>query len=396
MEQYKYLENLNERKMKLKEYKKLAEEFIKKDTNTVLDNSSGNEQIADNLFDNNPCFYINPTEKLITSSYLKEGESFATVLGSGDFAIDALKQNPKEILAFDINKFQIPVGNLKLLALQKMNYEAYCDFFVDSTSSSWFSPDVYKELIKNCNNEKLSTYWDIIIKQREYEQKKLHNHPYYKALHLKQDEILDQEMRSKNSEIAFNYNIAKYFGIVLSPLLDKILGAKGDKVQNSYLETDDNYNLAKSNLKNIDIKFIKSDICKLKNALLSTKDGKSISFDKIYLSNIPEYLNSNLFLKTVDEQLMPILNKDGEIIFCCQGVSEERLIKNEIEDLREIINIDKSDKCITPALIYQTINDIESFNLLIKNYQLDLAETPIHGRGNGIDSVDTFIKIKRK
>ena len=402
MEKYKYLENLNERKVKLKEYKKQAEEFLKTDANDVFSVEDENkEHISEDLFLNNPCCYINPTETLITSSYLKEGDSFATVLGSGDFALDALKQKPKEILAFDVNKFQIPMGNLKLLGLQQMSYEDFCNFFVDSTNPLWFSPYTYEQLKKSCSKDELFAFWDTIMEQRKKDQKKLFSHPYYQAIHTDNIELLDEDMRRRNSEYIINHNIEKIEGTIISLVLNKIMGARGATPTGSYLENEESYNLAKENLKDIDIRFIRSDINRLNSVLSSTKYFKEnfSGFDKIYLSNIPEYLNSSVFYETVDSQLVPLLKEDGEIIFCCQGVSADTLTKANPDELKKMQRETSIfAKRNTPALICQTINDIEAFKMLklCGGYDLTTTSVPTYGRGNGFDNVDTFVKIKRK
>ena len=81
------------------------------------------------MFGGGEILYLNPTEKNIISSVVSSGDTFATVLGSGDFTIEAGRAGAKEILTFDINPHQYNPAALKLAALQNMSYDTFLAFY---------------------------------------------------------------------------------------------------------------------------------------------------------------------------------------------------------------------------------------------------------------------------
>ena len=60
---------------------------------------------------------------------VKDGDTIATVYGSGDFALDAVFHGAREVVGFDINEFQYPVGAFKTMSLEILSYSDYFTFF---------------------------------------------------------------------------------------------------------------------------------------------------------------------------------------------------------------------------------------------------------------------------
>ena len=68
--------------------------------------TSLSDNLSKQMFDDAPTLYLNPTEKMILSDVIETSDPVATVLGSGDFAIESSFHNVNEILTFDINSNQ--------------------------------------------------------------------------------------------------------------------------------------------------------------------------------------------------------------------------------------------------------------------------------------------------
>ena len=82
------------------------------------------------MFQKGEIIYLNPTEQLCIKDAVKGADSVATVLSSGDFAIESVYHGVKDILTFDINKAQYYIASLKLAALQNMDNKSYNSFFI--------------------------------------------------------------------------------------------------------------------------------------------------------------------------------------------------------------------------------------------------------------------------
>ena len=142
------IENLNLRKIKTKEYTKIAEECLFGGKKVVLDKSDffdGNK-FSEKIFDDSRVIYANPTEKLMIGDFVKEGDKFATVLSSGDFALDGVFHGAKEIATFDINKNQFLMAELKTKGVQKLSYDDFVAFFSDVSSDGYLSSEIYRKV----------------------------------------------------------------------------------------------------------------------------------------------------------------------------------------------------------------------------------------------------------
>lgn len=412
------INNLNRRKQKQKEIEKQALDCLacKKIEIKSVDN------LSEEIFSQSKNFYINPTEELMMGSIVKENDKVATVLGSGDFAIDASFHGAKEILTFDINKLQLFPANLKLIGLQNMNYEDYWNFFSNEKSDDYLSPKVYEKLKRNSShNTNIFPFFDIIMDRRIIEKRRMQK--YIEARpdisifiellkSLKSDDVKKRKAAEelfKKSKLDLNLDVCEVDFDLLFRMLDPyyeksrvfncMVGYAGNKTKNSYLESEDSYNKAKEKIKDIDIKFIKSDISKLYTNLSKTDyiNSNNSGFNSIYLSNVPEYIKGDVFSKIVDEQLMPLLEKGGQIVYCCQGTNIEslKMASDELENLKQNASINFNIYQNGYFEDYQKINNIEGYQRLCEKYDIELKDAKKLSNLNGVDEKGVFVYIKK-
>ena len=101
-----------------------------------------------NYFEHNPHFYINPTEKLCMQALVGQGDKVATVLGSGDFALDAVYQGASRVDTFDINEYQEALASIKIASAGLMSYQDYMSFYSDPLSAKYLEPFLFKKVQK--------------------------------------------------------------------------------------------------------------------------------------------------------------------------------------------------------------------------------------------------------
>ena len=416
------IENFNPRKIKAREYSKTAEDLLFGNRDVVLDGTDffDGSKISEKLFDDSKSIYVNSNEKLITGDFVKEGDRFATVLSSGDFALDGIFHGAKEVTTFDINKNQILPAELKVKGLQKLSYDDFVSFFLDVSSDGYLSSEIYRKIKSQDGNDPLFAFWDVVMKVREQEKgqmsKNLAYSSFKKAVELaKKDSeafksILSllpypnaEEIIRNFSDVYFDqmmmrkdpyYKPSKVFGMIQGT-------AGGQIVEGSYIESEDSFLETRERLKKSKISFLKSDLAKLKEKLLTIKRVKGENFegfDSIYLSNIPEYMSGQEFFGIVDEQLMPLLTEDGSIIYCCQGVDAQLLEQEKAgEQLRKEFN--KKMHTVVDASIMtlsQQINDIEGYQALKENFDVSKTVMDAYAPSTGSAGTDIFVRVKKK
>ena len=359
---------------------------------------------------------LNPTEALKMKEYVREGDSVGTVLGSGDFFIDALHCGARNIVTFDINKLQYPIALLKLNALQVLGYDDFFSFFSDVDSDQFLSPDVYKKIRIIAKNPLLSSFWDTFMKQRVDDLKRLNGNQTYKFFKFYRDMLesgeLTQEMMSMINDSEMMCSIEHinevYFDAAMKEIdpayvplktTNVLRGEGGKKIDESYLESAEQYSLAVQNSKVARISYVKSNISALMANLsrCGYTRGNFNGFNVIYLSNIPEYMPGETFAKTISEQLMPLLRDDGSIIYCCQGVDIPKLTTTKIDDFKKVrakICSDRAGRDIFNDI--NEVNDIEAYQLLRSQYDISFEREKGFCPGNGNDDVDTFVRVMRK
>lgn len=369
------------------------------------------------MFQKGEIIYLNPTEQLCIKDAVKGADSVATVLSSGDFAIESVYHGVKDILTFDINKAQYYIASLKLAALQNMDYKSYNSFLSDVHNiRDFLSTDMYSELKKNsdCSSD---VYYFMDVFLNKYNEavdyiynflcsKKLIND---RALIKPSDYTRDEYMKFMSKKLAsclelgFKFPLSYVqmdallsmlvFGYSSQSIFQYIHGYIGQSYDNTYMHDEDSFNEAKNALSGVKISFINTDLSQLKNNLdriSYTSNSNFNGFKVIYLSNIPEYIKSNEFVSTVDNQLVPLLQDDGVILYCCQGISSNRLNISQAE----LDYIRSHDNYNDYSFVTQR-NNIESYSMLSKKYNVDTVETEAFA-GDGVEKKDTFVYVRKK
>lgn len=406
MNEFNGIENLSSRKLKAKDYTSMADKILNKKFRPIESPQEilSSDILVKRLFDEGPAIYVNATEFLMMGDFVKENDSFATVLSHGDFALDAIYHGAKDITTFDINNNQLQMANLKFRALDKLDYDTFFEFFCDIDSESYLSLDVYEQIKSGSKKELWFSFWDYLMKIREEEKFRIKRSKYYDIVSKMISEADSFEglntsstalkKGSDFSDLFFDKFLTVYDpSYKSSKFFNSVQGYGGVKVKGSYLESQDTYLMTREKLKDATVRYIKSDVNSLRNKLIGQKINKG--FNSIYLSNIPEYLNSDIFFSTVNDQLMPLLKDDGVIVYCCQGVDPELLHKasdNDVLQMRkECLGMSSADFVTT----FQEINDIESFQKLSKLYDVCTTVTDSMSPDNGRADTDVFVYVRK-
>lgn len=413
------IKNLEQRKTRERDSEKEALRCL---SNKYIELSSI-DNLSRDLFENSYRLYINPTEELNMGSIVKSDKPVLTVLASGDFALEAAFHGAKEIVTFDINRLQWYPASLKLTGLQNMDYNDYWNFFSDASHDNYLSPKQYERLKRTAkNNPLLFSFFNVLMDRRMMDQKKfkkyIRDHKEYEIIvDLINDLSSKDEEKRKKAQQVFNFmgtNIdfkpseIEYDMLLhmfdpsyeTSRFLKCLVGLGGTKVKDSYIESEESFNKTKELIKNVDIKFVKSDLSKLRTALERTgylKNPNFQGFQSIYLSNIPEYISGDKFEEIVENELMPLLEDGGIIAYCCQGTSRKslQLTSEEINNLKKTANLknDTVGKSIFSDI--HKINNIEGYLLLKDKYPIEIIDAKKLSVTNGADDKGMFIYIKK-
>lgn len=371
--------------------------------------------ISSELFDNGKALYFNPTEELRMGDIVKAGKKTATVLSSGDFAIDSIYHGVSDIICFDINKFQFFPAALKIKALQNMSYKDFYDFFTEKKfNSTFFDSSTYEKLKNDSENDIfLYAFFDTLLKrfnqEKELSIKKIKDDPFYYYLMAgknKDNSIYHQIFQRDDvdfNKISFLFLdfIFSMFGTIYKPsnILKMFHGLNIIDSKNSYMENKDSFNYTKELICDSDIKYVNCDVSGLEEELikLGNIDSSFRGFQSIYLSNIPEYMRGDYFINNVINKLMNILEDDGIIAYCCQGATIDDLNggKNVVFDI--INNKDNALADSNPFNRIRLVNNICGYELLKrKNYDVSLSEAKSLSIDNGYHDKDTFVYVKKK
>ena len=228
-------------------------------------------------------------------------KSLLTVGSSGDQAINAILKDCKDITILDINPFTKYYFNLKKSALLTLSYEEFCKFFcyvdypkVFKYNFSAFNNDSYNKLKEVLNEIDVESYlfWDTLF-----------------------DVCKPNKVRKK----------------LFSNDEDRVSVVKG---MNTYLKDENNFNNTKLKIKNINPKFIKGDIFKIKFEK---------TYDNIWLSNIGNYYSLEE-IKNLIEKLDNNLNINGKMLICY--LYQTKRDTKYIEDWDPIYNLDETFKVL--------------------------------------------------
>lgn len=230
------------------------------------------------------------------------GERALAVLASGDFAFNTILNGILDVDTFDVNKLtEYFALGLKRSAILTFNYQEYISFMkkvLNPTISLNELSSMIAYLLPNMD-----------IRYRSYWQKVLDCN--YKA--------------QKHSFKKFN---------LFYLLLINIQGFLNNFSKNSYLISEENYNILRANLSKANITFRQS-------GCLSLPDTFSEEYDFIFLSNIADYLYSSFGidwgypkLEEFKNKLKVLLRQNGAVALayaiCCSknGRLSDRLIQN--------------------------------------------------------------------
>ena len=409
---------LNENKIKyLNDYEDVSvvtEHMSKINDNSCIELDCDGE-LSTQLFKDASIMYLNPTEDMVLKNFVKDDDCIATVLSSGDFVLESIFHGAKNILAFDINGLQLYPASLKISALQNLNYNDYFTFLSEpAIIDKFLSSSMYRNLkdlsFLDANVCNFFNYFFL-----EYD--KAYNNIY----NLLSNNFLINNILginpgrySKNEYMKImSHKLGPLFGFVssnklslfeicrlvdysgqIAPIFDMLHGCMGDRNIGTYTENEDSFNKTKEKIAGANIEFIRTDILSLKDSLKTSGYLNSPlfkGFDSIYLSNIPEYIDGEVFADAVSRQLVPLLSDDGCIVYCCQGVSTKSLnsrMSNDDINFFSLIN--------NPISAIQYQNDLVAFSLLKRRYKLDTEETNTHSNLNGLEDKDTFVYLKKR
>lgn len=358
------------------------------------------------LFDSGKVFYLNPTEELRMGDIVKPGRKTATVLGSGDFAMDSIYHGVSDITCFDINKYQYYIAALKLKALQNMSYDEYCNFFSDSRyDSKLLNPIIYDKLKSNSTDSCLYTFMDILIKRfndsRITIREEIKSDPFYYIVQNIKDfnspslekfiNSLDINFDDNTSELFLNFIFTRFgMGYISPEILSLFHGIETIKSNGSYLESGDSFNNTRDIISNSNISFVNCDVANLSSKLNN-------SFQSIYLSNIPEYMRGDFFVNNVIKSLMNLLDDDGIIAYCCQGVTKDDLSADKDKVIDIIEDPENEIPDMNPFNRIRLVNDVCGYQSLKKRgFDVSLDEAPSLCIDNGYHDKDTFVYVKKK
>lgn len=279
----------------------LDREKALRDINYVLKNGKyvfDNNDFLGESFRNNPHFYLNCNDRVnnIVSFIVKEGDSVLTVLSGGEYLFDSILYGATKIVTYDINFFQYYIATLKMWALEELSYKEFIHFFTNVFSFDYFSPYLLERIIDNHKDEAVYTFWNVFLEKRKKEYgvviKSLGNLPYNIRV-----EVMDALYKG-----SFDYVV----GIAMAKA--------ANPYEFGYLSSEENYDLVKKKINDVNISFVNVGIQNIGSKL------EGLMFDDVFLSNIPTYLDSKLFVKAMNCELGPILNNNGSITSVNQGM----------------------------------------------------------------------------
>ncbi len=243
------------------------------------------ENIDINNFSNLSQIYSFTTENI--AGYFQymnfENKDILTVSASGDHIINAFYKGAKSVSGFDINYLALIFTELKLVALEQLEYEAFLQFFMineeNNVNKNKKALDyaVYKNKLRIHLTDNAIQYWDMMYKNFD-------NNGY----RLRNSYIFNNKY--DNNDVKLNSNL--------------------------YLKNETDYNIAKENLKQKEIILIN---CNFKDI---SKLGLSniVNYDIILMSNISDYIKniynikSNYLKEYINNIMKDFKNENNKIV----------------------------------------------------------------------------------
>ena len=209
-----------------------------------------------NTFHNVSSIYRGTNECMCSLPYyetLKNNKNVLSVIASGDQIINSILLGTKNITGYDISIFPKYYLMLKLAGLKVLSQKEFVSFFLGRADRDLFNLSTYKKIRCELDDNSLF-FWDSIFYCYDRE------------------EICESTLFSKE-------------------FIDRGISEHN----NPYLRGD-NYNKAKSNIRNLNIRFLEGNIFDLVKKDIG-------SFDFINLSNIIQYSNEYFGTKEKDTLL---------------------------------------------------------------------------------------------
>lgn len=256
-----------------------------------------------------------------------------TVAASGDHIINAFYKGAKKVVGFDINYLALIYTELKLVALQNLEYQDFMQFFMINETNDIdknkraFDYITYKSLRKYLTKNTAS-YWDMIYQNFGCDGYKLRNSYIFNS-------------KYDNNKVKFSSNL--------------------------YLKNEIAYNYVKENIKNKDITLINANYRSINLSNLP----KSANYDIILMSNISDYIKNiyNMETNYLEEYMKEIINnfksKTNKIVcsylYDIQNTKyrseiDNPIFRKEILDKLQMTYIEKNfnsviDNCIDSVII---------------------------------------------
>ena len=239
------------------------------------------------------------------------GKSLLTVGSSCDQAINASMKGCNDITIVDICPFTKYYFYLKKAALLTLTYEEFQNYFCYKNFPKTFQDN------QNVFNREMFLKIKNILKELDYPSYYFWNDLYRcnKPLSIR--------------ERIFSYDEEKI----------RIL-----KSANLYLQNEIKYNECKKIIENFEPKIIKEDILKV---------NLDRTFDNIWLSNIPQYLN-NKELKILVDKMIKYLNEEGKLLI--SYLYQTQYDTKYCSDYASIYNLKETYKTLREYLV-----ELESF-----------------------------------
>lgn len=322
--------------------------------------------------------YQNTTENMKEYMPFLDGNYKKALLptASGDHQLEAILNGITEITCFDINRLSRYFAELKFAAIKNLSKKEFLRFMYEDT----FNINMFNYL-KNSLTEEVAIFWQEIFKNCSIE-------------NIVNNLFRHLGLKNHTEDIITGVNFSKYC------------------VKNftRYLE-DDNYRFLQDRLDKVKIEYLEEDLSNLANTLTDT-------YDLINLTNIYEYVNSQVFYGGAQKfaqsvnSLISHLNQDGKVLitylYRCYLEDIKRYGKKSISYAKFLYLLENSPsiKVIHDIIAYkkghrELMNKLYAFrNVQLIKYLNDLAiesyELNPTGLGCGLGSKDMILIYQKK
>lgn len=199
--------------------------------------------------------------------------------GSGDQALHAAYYGVENIHTFDINSLSKYYLDYKIAAIKAFNYEEYLLFINSICDNSNHEEDYYFNTLKLYLPQDSYEFWEKVF---------IYNF------------LMNKRYPADNKSLFFKISYSKF-------------SLKDLKKHLTFLRSENDYNILKNNINNISFTFHNINLIDLPKL--------DESFDKIFLSNIPDYLENIFkmyflynFKNFITEDINKMLSKDGDLM----------------------------------------------------------------------------------